>query len=60
MTKTKRVKYKKRKINVAAMEVSWRKHIERSPYLSAMYHDEIMAEKWVNRRIWKKGVRISK
>ena len=66
MVKIKGVKYKKRidmgSINIDAINRSATNYIMNHPYYSAMYHDEIMAERMFgkNRRsYWKKGVRIS-
>ena len=62
MVKSKGVKLKKRHLNIAAINASCNKYIREHPYYSAMYHDEIMAERMFgkNRRsYWKKGVRIS-
>jgi hypothetical protein len=61
MVKIKGVKFKKKKtFNYDAMAISNKKFIREHPYYSAMYHDEIMAERLADEGIWKKGVWIHK
>lgn len=43
MTRPRKRKFKKKRINIKAMEISMWKHIRNDPLLSAMYKDELLA-----------------